>query len=214
MSDRILEALGAKDELEALRIIAEANQFLTDIKEATGRETFAASLSVIRNSVSFSREIQATTEKGEQESLGVVLAWKASHEQLPRVQEEVVKLSTAAKERDVENLCREGLAPAGSGEHGGKLTPAMADYWRERKDPEALAAFLKIAPRVIPAAAKQAAPVSPAADFVPALADGRKYEDIAPAERAKLKRNDAALYEAMHNDWLARGKPAASASAN
>jgi hypothetical protein len=212
MTDRILQALGARDELEALRIIEEANEFTTNLKAATGREGFSGMLEIVRNAVGFQREIGNVTERTDkpQECLGVVLAWKSSHDALPAAQSEVQRLTEQHNVPEVARLCKEGLAPAGTGEHGGKLTPALAEYWTGRKDPVELEAFLKVAPRAIPAAARPPAkePKSPDNSAVPAIADGRKYEELKPAERASLKKEDAPLYELMHSDWLARGKPA------
>ena len=42
-------------------------------------------------------------------------------------------------------------------------------------------------------------------------ADGKAYEDIKPAKRAEMQKEDPELYNALRNDWVRRGQPAASA---
>lgn len=207
MSDKILEALGAKDEHEALRMIAEANQFLTDVKDCTGRETFAASLGVIKSNASLASEIGKLTDKPVAESLGVILAWKSSHEELPKLQEENTKLTEKNRVNEVAGLIAQGKAD-------GKLTPAMAKHF-ESKSADELRGFLAVAARVIPGDDKSQAKETTGGSDAQTNeagrvcdAQGRTYEQIPPAQRSDLKRSDKALFEALHSDWVKAGKPA------
>ena len=204
MSDRILKALGATDELEALRIVADANAFMGDVKSATGAETFAAALETIKSSVGLSREISKITEKSvSAESLGTVLAWKSSHEQVPGLNEKVANLEEEGRKRDVADLIAQG-------QREGKLTPATAKHF-EARSAEELRTFLAVAPRVIPSEHKQPKTeiaVGTNANGAAAAADGRAYEDMKPAERSSLKKSDPDLFNAIRSDWERRGKPA------
>lgn len=206
MSDRIFTALGAKDEHDALRIVAESNQFLADIKAATGRDTFVGALEIIRGSVALSREVGVLTEKTvEAEQLGTVLAWKSAHVLVPELTEKVAGLEEAGRKRDVKDLIAKGKSD-------GKLTPATATFWETRNASE-LEAFLAVAPRVIPGEAKPGAvSSSPSASTKNAngrVADAknRVYEEVSPTERAQLKKSDPELFNALREDWVAAGKP-------
>ena len=93
MSDRIIKALGATDEHDALCKVSEASDFMTNLRASTGRETYAESLELINNAISLSRELGKITEKGvSAEQLGTVLAWKSSHTQLPELSAKVTEL--------------------------------------------------------------------------------------------------------------------------
>lgn len=210
MTDRILKALGAKDEHEALRAIAEANEFMASVKTATGRDTYAGALEVISNGVSLHREMALITEENESaKMLGTVLAYKSSHGALPPALAKVLELEEAGRARDVATLVKEGLAPnSPENKHGGKLTPATAKFWETRPAAE-LAAFLEIAPRVIPGEVRQERTdaktneVGAAAD-----AEGKAWEDIKPAKRAAMQKEDPDLYRVLRDDWVKRGQPA------
>ena len=216
MTDRILKALGATDEHEALRMVAEASEFMQNINQLTGRETYAGSLEVIRNDNTLSHEILATTEKkNSAEALGTVLAWKSASVELPKAQERVNELEEAGRARDVAALIKSALstaAPSSENPHAGKLVPATAKFWETRAASE-LEAFLAVAPRVIPTAATPGAgaTTSNATQVVngrAADAQGRKYEEISASERASLKRSDSVLFNALREDWIAAGRPA------
>jgi hypothetical protein len=213
MSDRLLKALGAVDEHEALRFIAEANEYMSKVKAVTGCETYEETLAVMTPAVAMSRELTAMTGKAESaEQLGTVLAWKSSHEELPKQQAKVTELEEAGRKRDISNLIAEGLKPnAPENKHGGKLTPASAKFW-ENEPAAKLEAFLAVAPRVIPGEVKQASMEAKTNDNGAAAdADGHAYEDIKPAKRAEMQKEDPELYNALRNDWVRRGQPAAGA---
>lgn len=214
MTDRILKALGAKDEHEALRAIAEANEFMASVKTATGRETYAGALEVIGNGVSLAREMALITEESESaKQLGTALAWKSSHGALPAATAKITELEEAGRARDVAGLIKEGLAPnSPDNKHGGKLTPATAKFWETRPAAE-LAAFLEIAPRVIPGEVRQERSGDAKLNEVGAAADseGKAWEDIKPAKRAAMQKSDPELYKVLRDDWVKRGEPAPKA---
>lgn len=218
MTDRILKALGATDEHDALRMVAEAAEFMQGINALTGRDTYNGSLEFLRSATALTREVLAATDKKEtSEALGVVLAFKASHEELPKVQTKVCELEEAGRQRDVAALIKAGLStqpPSAENPHAGKLVPATAKFWETRTAAE-LESFLAVAPRVIPTAAtpgaSNASTTSASATVVNGRAadtKGRTYEQITPSERAALKKSDPDLFNALRTDWEAAGKPA------
>lgn len=217
MSDRIIKLLGAQDEHEGLRIVEETNQFMRDMKAVTGLDSYAGILTLVESSVALNREIKTITEKDSSpEQLGTILAYKASHLELPKVQEQIGELAEAGRRRDVASLVKMALStekPSDLNPHAGKLVPATAKFW-EAESAEKLEAFLKVAPRVIPSEAKQglantssaaATTTTPAGRM--ADANGRTYEMIPPAEQTALKRTDSDLFNALRNDWVTAGKP-------
>ena len=217
MTDRIIKLLGAQDEHEGLRIVEETNQFMRDMKAVTGLDSYASIVAHAETSVALSREVKTITEKDSSaEQLGTILAYKASHLELPKVQSQITELAEAGRRRDVANLVKMALStekPSEQNPHAGKLVPATAKFW-EAESAEKLEAFLKVAPRVIPSEAKQGnANTSSAAatTTTPAgrMADssGRTYEMIPPAEQTELKRTDRELFNALREDWLTSGKP-------
>lgn len=211
MTDRILQALGAKDEHEALRLITQANEFMAQVKDTCGgRETYAETLAVMGPAIQLSREIGTLTAKTDSaEQLGTVLAWKSSHEELPKAQARLIELEESGRARDVAALVKEGMAPnSPENKHGGKLTLATAKFWETRPAAE-LAAFLEIAPRVIPGEARQErTEVATNGAGAAANAEGLAWEDIKPAKRAAMQKEDPELYAVLRNDWVSRGEPA------
>lgn len=220
MSDKILKALGATDEHDALRIIAEGNQFMADVKAATGEETFVSALSVIKAGVGLSRDLVAVTGKNSApEQFGVLLAFKASAEELPKVNDRVKALEEEGRKRDVSALIKMALdtgAPTELNPHAGKLVPATAKFW-ETRDAKELEAFLAVAPRVLPTQAKQAV----SNDGTPATRNAagrvtdtknRTYEQMPSQDRLDLKKSDPDLFNAIRDSWVEAGKPANEAA--
>lgn len=213
MSAALFEALGAENETQALRIVAEANQFLADIKAITKFERFDASTAAMRGAFALAREIEKVTEKPTSEAIGVVMAWKASADQLGPMAARSAELEETLRSRDVDALIEKGLQTPGPGcsEFAGKLTPATAGFWKS-KTAEEVKAYLAIAPRVIPMMLK---PVEQPTASAGAAADanGQRWEDMKPTVLAALKKTDPTLHGALRSDWVARGKPSASAPA-
>ncbi len=221
MTDKIFKALGATDEHDALRIIAEGNQFMADVKAATGEETFVSAVSVIKAGVSLSRDLVAVTGKNSAaEQLGVVLAFKSSHEELPKANDKIKALEEDGRKRDVNALIKMALAteaPSELNPHAGKLTTATAKFW-ETRDAKELEAFLAVAPRVLPTQAKQATgndgtPSTRNAAGRVVDSQGRTYEQIPSQQRVEQKKLDPEMFNAIRDSWIEAGRPA-SATAN
>lgn len=199
MTIEILQALGAEDESAALRLVAQTNEFVEDLRKLTGKESFGTIAARIREIVSLARDVEDESGKPAAEAIGVILAWKASHEALPAVQQELEAQRESLRAQEVAGLIEQG-------KKDGKLTQATAEFWKTRGAAE-LKAFLDVAPRVIPAEIKQPVPLN-AERGAAATADGQKYEDMKPMQRASLKKSDPELYNALRSDWEQRGKPA------
>lgn len=75
-----------------------------------------------------------------------------------------------------------------------KVTPAMERDFVATMSLDQLKAFATVAPRVVPEAIQQ--PPNPGASAL-TTPDGRKWADLKPMERAKLKTHHPELYDAM-----------------
>jgi len=139
---------------------------------------------VLRRLMAFPERVFALTgTRREDEAEAVLLAWKQAHEELPRVQE---RLAALEEERKKERLAR--LIEAGRRE--GKFTPAMLS-WAEAQTPEALEAFLRVAPRVVRGNDLEE----------PELA-GLDWNAMTPKERAELYQKDPEAYRALRRRAL------------
>ncbi len=218
MSDTLISALGAKNEHEAVRAIAQANEFMASVKAATGVETFTENLAIIVASISLSREIVGITGKPDAESIGTVLAWKMANEQNPGLQARVTELEEEGRSRDVDALIKMALsteAPSEENPYAGKLTKPLAAKMRDEFKFTAaqMKSFLDAKSRELPMPAKPGASssaVSTVKNAAGRAADGqgRTYELIPPTERVSLKKADPDLFNALRDDWLAAGSPA------
>ncbi len=221
MTDRIFEALGVKDELEALSAIAATSELLTELKTITGRDAFAASIKEIKKAFSLQDEVFKATAKADSDSkptsgeaIGTLMAWKSSFEKLPAVVTENGELKEKVRASTVEQLIGYARQTPGpnSHEHAGKMTPAMAEFFKN-KSVEEVESYLKVAARVMPG--ERVAPkVEPKKNALSAnsegrvtTADGKTYEEMLPAARRELKEEDLDLYNAMRADWIEAGSP-------
>lgn len=142
---------------------------------------------------SSNRELLAATGKSTmQEALGVIAAWKAGHEQNAVL---AGKLEALETERKTEKLA--GLIA--SGRASGKLTPAMATEWASKQTPEALEAFLAVAPVAISNTETQEPVGNSDVTGVLLTYKGKKWDEMAPMEKAKLHGEDNATYIAMRD---------------
>lgn len=200
MSQAILDALGVTDESQALRAIAASSELITDLRNAVGKETFAETLQAVRQNATLVRGVADATGKPPAEALGVLLAWKASHELVMGTDEEPGLQAQLAEARaDVETRDRAELIKQGQAER--KLTPASAKFW-EDKPVEQLRAFLETAPTVIPALLK--APKDQGNGGDPNGSD-KRFEDMSPKERHQLLETvGAEAYEAIKADAASR----------
>jgi len=226
MTDRVFKALGAADELEALRIVENMNKFMTSVKAVTGHDTFSTSLSAMKVAFSFLKEVTATAVTAEETAdgvatpspdalLGKILAWKDAHGKLPAAETKVAELEEAVRSDRVEALIaqgREDVRP-GCGEHAGKITPNLATFLRNKKaSAEEVEEFLKATSRVLPGAVNQPAvhsgsPITTNAEGRVVNSEGKTYEMILPVARQALKAADEHLWKAMKDDWTKFGCP-------
>ncbi len=226
MTDRVFKALGAGDELEALRIVENMNKFMASVKAVTGHDTFSTSINAMKVAFSFLKEVTATAVSAEQAAdgvaapspdalLGQILAWKDAHGKLPASEAKVAELEEAVRADRVEALIaqgREDVRP-GCGEHAGKMTPNLASYFRNKKaTAEEVEEFLKATTRVLPGAVNQPAvhsgsPITTNAEGRVVTSEGKTYEQLLPVARQELKAADKHLWEAMKNDWEKFGCP-------
>ncbi len=154
---------------------------LLGLREDAGE---AEAEAVLRRLMAFPERVFALTgTRREDEAEAVLLAWKQAHEELPRVQE---RLAALEEERRKERLAR--LIEEGKRE--GKLTPAMLS-WAESQTPEALEAFLRVAPRVVRANGLEEPEPG-----------GLDWHKMTPAERAELYRKDPEAYRALRRKAL------------
>lgn len=158
---------------------------MTEILRLLGREsaTEAEVTAIVSRLVTLERTLTSLTGHQDlDQALAVVQAWRQAHEELPRVQE---RLAALEEERRKERLAR--LIEEGKRE--GKLTPAMLS-WAEQQTPEALEAFLAVAPRVLPEAATEA--VEKPLDWF----------KLSAREREELYRQDVELYRRLRKEAL------------
>lgn len=142
----------------------------------------------------FSRDVTALTGQDSLEkSLGVLAAWKTGAEQTDTLSKKLEKLEG---ERGAEKLS----ALLEQGKRDGKLSPAMIESWASKQTPEALEAFLAVAPRVIPGSAETKEPAPTATTSSPALTfNGKTWAQLAPIEKHNLFVDNKDLYDAMKN---------------
>lgn len=154
---------------------------LLGLREDAGE---AEAEAVLRRLMAFPERVFALTgTRREDEAEAVLLAWKQAHEELPRVQE---RLAALEEERRKERLAR--LIEEGKRE--GKLTPAMLS-WAESQTPEALEAFLRVAPRVVRANGLEEPEPG-----------GLDWNQMTPAQRAELYRENPEVYRALRKRAL------------
>jgi hypothetical protein len=214
MSNAIFEILGAldaagePDETAGVRAATELVKFAADIQAlcGEGKESFSAQLSELRSLAALAREVHTATDNATGGAIGIVLAWKASHEERPKLEEQIAELKKSTQSRDLNDLLERGKAE-------GKLTPATAAFWEAKADVESLREFLKVATRAIPGEKKP--PSAAVSDLgvnalgAATLANGKAYEDLSAKELADLRGSEGGedLYQAIRADWIKRGKP-------
>lgn len=213
--DKILEALGATDEAHALRIIAEFKSAATSLHALTGRESFALQLPVIQARCTFVSTVEAKTGKTGEEALGMLTAWKGSHETVELVQKELGE--TKGK---LEKLETDGMFTSARAEC--KIDKAAEDDMRKEMSSGALTLVaaktaLKhmrpIQALVNAQTLQQPALLPPAvgsAGTAPVVDPSKKYEDYTAREMSDMRSDgtlDKNAYAALRQTWLRDGQP-------
>lgn len=181
---------------EARAVVSALRELYGDMPQ---KELFANALADIEfaKQLSESTGIPLSSELGAINMLDQIQQWRAKAAEAKLLEKRVAELEAVPLAQEVEDLIAQGR-------RAGKITPALAKFWRD-KPPDAIREFLASAPQVLPTHA-----VPPPTTLLQgALADnrGRRYEDIAPAQRAAMKANDPDGYGALRTDWIERGRP-------
>lgn len=141
--------------------------------------------------------LAATGAESPSAALGMIEGWKSSAEALAKSQAEVAKLTKEARERSVAELLAKGRAAH-------KVTPGMEASLNAKglEDPEWLEAHINALPvhLALAGTAHREPQVNPTAVAL----DGKKWEDLKPAQRAELFTKNRELYEALKADHQAR----------
>jgi len=164
--------------------------------------------------------ITVTGATSTEEALGGLPALKAKAEKVETMKAELDQVKADRDKQNFDTLIAKGqTVPA-------KLTPQMANDWREHFDAavvegngarevERLKGFLKNAAVVIAGSAKQprAGATSSSDEEAPSLLhNGKSYEQLTYAAKGRLKNEQPELWTLMHEDWERRGKPAVKAA--
>jgi hypothetical protein len=240
MTQAIFTALGAKNEAEALQTIAAANNFLDRVKAAVGKDDLALCLSEIQSFATLaplaSRILNETGTKSNDEALGTVQAWKASHGKLPGVSKELADTQASAAATALDKLLDDGRSGVMFEDNKPRLTKAMADELRGRVEAYNKAKSENRAPteeewslsqarayvKALPPQAQLAANVTPSTPKPTAanggtgsaLAhNGKSYEQMTNIERHNLANENEDLFKSMRSDWEKRGCPSAEQAA-
>lgn len=137
MSIKLIEALGAKDEDDALEIVSRVTAL------TAGAQVAASIVS----------QLEEVTGQASNQALAVVQAWKASHDALPAALSELeaVKAENAKREADAAQSAvqarLDGLVKAGL--DSCKLSVAL-EPWARTQTPESLEAYLAVAHAALP----------------------------------------------------------------
>lgn len=143
----------------------------------------AEAVAALTRLTALERQITALTGRASsEEALAVLQGWRQASEELPRLQERL-----SAMERERQQEIKAALLERGKRE--GKLTPAMLS-WAEQQSPEALEAFLSVAPRVIPEGASES------------LQTPLDWHKLSASEKQKLYEENVELYRRLRKEAL------------
>lgn len=159
MSKKLIEALGAETEEQALEIAARA----------------ASSLAAAEGAITVGADLAILTGKPLAEAMGVVHAWRAAHERLPEIEAERDEAVAEVGRRDAEAAASRKAAAINALADAGKVTAAMRPVI-ESMTIEQIEAFASVAPVVVPGAGSK--PVSePPRDELSLSAEERRVAD-------------------------------------
>jgi ATP-dependent Clp endopeptidase proteolytic subunit ClpP len=203
---------------------------LENRSEASIEGAILAEVASLKNKISASApalalvaKVEIATGKSGDEALGVLQAWKSSHEQLPTVQTENAKLKADNEKAALDKLIDDGRSGAGFEDNKPRLTKAMADKMREQVTSGVLPlasakAFVETLPPVAHLDPVERPGTKPVTATGPngLLHNGKSYEQLVPDDLADLRSSSAegeAQYQNMRADWISRGRPKARTAA-
>jgi ATP-dependent protease ClpP protease subunit len=180
-----------------------------------------------KSSANFKARIETETGKQGEEAIGVVTAWKQSHEQLPGIKAALEEQKKAAESTQLDalieggrtgNLTKDGTAVFE--DRKPRLTKAAADKLRTQVQAgemslAAAEGFVSVLPPVAHLSATPDASPGPQPTQVTSATgakhtwNGKAYEQLSNVDRQKLGEEDEVLFAAMRNDWEKRGCPEA-----
>jgi hypothetical protein len=206
MSDNsaLLEELGARNETEALQTLNRMNTLISACMRSAGVDDEGQLSATIAAHASANDFVaQLTGEKDGEAARGVLLAWQTSHNKLAAVETELTELRTKTGELELETMLRKAKEDK-------KHTPALETTIREQMAAGALTiagaqAMINAMPPqpALAAQPQQQPPVSPShtpaasSDTAEEPWDGKSYNELKPLMRAKLKKDNHALFLTM-----------------
>jgi ATP-dependent Clp protease, protease subunit len=168
-------------------------------------------------------KLEVASGKSGDEAVGVVLAWKSSHEKLPTLEAENAKLKADNQTAALAKLIDDGRSGAMFQDGKPRLTKAMADKLQEQVTSGVLPlasakAFVETMPPVahLDPAELPATRTPPEAGPNALLSNGKSYEQMSPDELADLRASGdegERQYKNMRQDWQSRGRPKARKAA-
>jgi ATP-dependent protease ClpP protease subunit len=149
--------------------------------------------------------IETITGKSGEEAIGVLMAWKGSHDQVATLQAKVAELTKATEAAELDKEIADAKA-------ANKLTPAMEATLRsnvatgELTLKGAKAQLATMATNVAMANGSDGKPPAPSGGAGELKHNGKTYAELKPQQRADLKKANPELYEAMKKDHEAKGR--------
>jgi phage I-like protein len=205
--NQLYALLGVSSFAAATAAINGFNGFLTEAEKQTGKRS-ADALASCTDALAFRGRIEKATNKAGDEAHGLVLAALESHKELPGLRAQVAELQAKTTQQELDTMLAKAIDDK-------KLTPAQEQNYRDQvasgdltlkgcksvlDSLHPIPALQNVAP---PATSQDAGSVQGAADE-PMKHNGKTWSDMAPSERAALKRSDLATYNAMRIQALAK----------
>ena len=151
-----------------------------------------------RNLRALASSVETATGKTGSEAVGVIQAWKQSHDTLPAAQARLAELETSAEAREIDNVIA-------AGKEAKKLTPAAEARIRDlyAKRDITLAGARAMVETMLPVQALASNVEQPVintgASAGSSDADAKRWNEMKPQARADLKRTDPATYNALRS---------------
>ncbi len=157
-------------------------------------------------------KVEAQTGVKGEELLGIMAAWKTSHEALPEAQAKLEEIGKASEAIELKAFIEGARSGADFEDKKPRLTKASADKLQAQigSGEMSLKAAKAFVGALQPVAHLSANPQAPgkASGGTGALAyEGKSYGAMRGGERAALKKSEPELFADMREDWEAKGSP-------